>query len=328
MPTAQSAAISPPELDEVRRVAEAVRTEVGKIVIGLDAIIDVLLVTLLAGGHSLMEGVPGVAKTTLAKAFSAALGLDFRRIQFTPDLLPGDITGTYIFNMKTGEFTLRRGPVFSNIVLADEINRAPAKTQAALLECMQERQVTIEGETMVLEPPFLVLATQNPIEQEGVYPLPEAQVDRFLTKITVGYPRPEDERRMVLHYQQRPVDPSAVVPQGWVPRTQGLVDRVHADESLVDYILALAQATRAHSAVALGVSPRACLALQQAARAKALLAGRDYVIPDDVREMAPEVLHHRVILTPEAEIDGLIGRAVVDSILDRTPMPAVASRGA
>lgn len=328
MPTAQSAAISPPELDEVRRVAEAVRTEVGKIVIGLDDIIDVLLVTLLAGGHALMEGVPGVAKTTLAKAFSAALGLGFRRIQFTPDLLPGDITGTYIFNMKTGEFTLRRGPVFSHIVLADEINRAPAKTQAALLECMQERQVTIEGETMVLERPFLVLATQNPIEQEGVYPLPEAQVDRFLTKIIVGYPQPEDERRMVLHYQQRPFDPSPVVPPEWVLRAQALVDQVHADETLVDYILALARATRAHSAIALGVSPRACLALQQASRAKALLAGRDFVIPDDVREVAPVVLHHRVILTPEAEIDGLTGRAVLDRILDRTPMPAVESRGA
>ncbi len=322
------AAITRPEFEAVSRVFDDVRAEVGRIVIGMDNVTERLIVCLLAGGHALMEGVPGVAKTTAAKAFAGALGLEFRRIQFTPDLLPGDITGSYIFNMKTSEFTLRQGPIFSHIVLADEINRAPAKTQAALLECMQERQVTIEGETFKLEAPFMILATQNPLEQEGVYPLPEAQVDRFLMKIIVDYPAESDERRMILHYREQPTPVATVVPPGWVLASQALVERIHVDESLVDYALAIIRATRFHDGVALGVSPRASLALQQAARAQALLGGRDYVIPDDLRDVAFDVLHHRIILGPEAELDGLTGKGVLDEILGRTPVPSVERQSA
>jgi MoxR-like ATPase len=328
MDVGHSAEITRPEFDAISGTYEKLRSEVGKVVIGLDRVTRLLLISLLAGGHALMEGVPGVAKTTMAKAFAAALGLDFRRIQFTPDLLPADITGSYVFNTKTNEFTLRKGPVFTHVLLADEVNRAPAKTQAALLECMQERQVTIEGETFRLEAPFLVLATQNPLEQEGVYPLPEAQVDRFLMKIIVGYPEPDDERRMVLHYRSRPEPVRAVVPDGWVLDAQALVGRVHVEESIVDYTLALARATRAHEGVALGVSPRACLALQEASRAAALLAGRDYVIPEDVQGVITEVLHHRVILTPEAELDGLTPQDVVDEIVRTTPVPAAEKESA
>jgi len=313
-------AISNAELEEVSRVYQAVQAEVGKVVIGMEEVVSRLIIALLAGGHALMEGVPGVAKTTMAKAFASTLGLEFRRIQFTPDLLPGDITGAYVYNMKTNEFTLRRGPVFTQIVLADEINRAPAKTQAALLECMQERQVTIEGETFRMQVPFMVLATQNPLEQEGVYPLPEAQVDRFLMKILVGYPKPEDERRMVLHYQKQTENVQPIVPEGWVVRVQDLVDRVHVDESLVDYILAVVQGTRRHEAVALGVSPRACLALQRAARARAVLLGRDYVIPEDVQDIAADVLQHRIILSPEAELDGATPGEVLETLIERVPV--------
>jgi MoxR-like ATPase len=325
---ASSAEIAKPEFDEVRRTYEAIVAEVGKVVIGLDHVTESLLLTLLVGGHALMEGVPGVAKTTLAKTFASALGLDYRRIQFTPDLLPGDITGSYVYNVRTSEFVLRKGPVFSHLVLADEINRAPAKTQAALLECMQERQVTIEGETMHLPSPFMVLATQNPIEQEGVYPLPEAQVDRFLMKIVVGYPEAVEERRMLLLYRTRPEPAQKVVPDGWVLKARGLVERVFVDETLVDYILTVARATRSHPGVSLGVSPRACLALQDAARAKALVSGRDYVVPDDVHEVMPEVLHHRLILSPEAELDGLSPQSVLEEILRQTPVPAAERRTA
>jgi MoxR-like ATPase len=327
MATARTITVPADELDKVRRLHEAVRAEVIKIVIGMDSVIERLFVVLLSGGNALLEGVPGVAKTTLAKAFAAALGLGFRRIQFTPDLLPGDITGTHVFNMKTQEFDLKMGPIFTHIALADEINRAPAKTQAALLECMQERQVTIEGVTLPLESPFMVLATQNPIEQEGVYPLPEAQVDRFLMKINVGYPAPEAERRMMLHYlvQPEPVRPVASLDS--VLALQRMVPRVHVEESLVDYILALAHATRADARVTLGVSPRACLALQSAARARALLYGRDYVVPDDVRELAPDVLHHRMMLTPEAELDGADASAILGEILARVSIPAAGAGG-
>lgn len=319
-----SRGVSEPEFEATAGMHKAILAEVGKVVVGLDEITDLLLVTLLAGGHALMEGVPGVAKTTLAKAFAATLGLGFRRIQFTPDLLPADITGSYVYNVKTSEFTLRRGPVFTHIVLADEINRAPAKTQAALLECMQERQVTIEGETLLLDPPFIVIATQNPIEQEGVYPLPEAQVDRFLMRIRVGYPPPAEERMMILQYRDKPPEARKVVPDGWTLEAQKLVEQVHVEETLVDYMLALAQATRTRPEVALGVSPRACLALQQASRAWALLGGRDYVIPEDIQEVARAVLEHRIILTPEAELDGIDPQAVLGELLETIAVPKTA----
>ncbi len=315
------AKVSEAELRQGRQVLEAILAETGKAVVGLDRVMELLVVALLAEGHVLMEGVPGVAKTTVAKAFAGALGLAFRRIQFTPDLLPSDITGSYIYNMKTSAFDLRRGPIFAHVVLADEINRAPAKTQAALLECMQERQVTIEGETLPLDPPFVVVATQNPIEQEGVYPLPEAQVDRFLMKVTVGYPTAEAEKQMVRHYRSRPQAVGSVIPAGWIVAAQDTVQRIHMEDSLVDYVVDLARATREHAAIALGVSPRACLALQGAARANALLSGRDYVIPDDVQEVAPEVLRHRLILKPEAELEGLDAGKVLAEVLSAVPLP-------
>lgn len=315
--------LSPDEVERAARVRDLVLGEVGKAVIGMDEVVGRLLVTLLSGGHALLEGVPGVAKTTVARSFAGASRLGLRRIQFTPDLLPGDITGTHIFNAKTSEFELRRGPVFTNIVLADEINRAPAKTQAALLECMQERQVTIEGQTLTLDQPFIVLATQNPIEQEGVYPLPEAQVDRFLMKLAVGYPSADAERHMMLHQQSKPAEIVPVVDAGELLALQESVSRVHMDEALIDYVLGIAWGTRQHPSAALGVSPRGCLAIQQASRTWAMLSGRDYVVPDDVRELAGDVLHHRVILTPEAELDGETSLSVLEDVLESVPVPGI-----
>jgi MoxR-like ATPase len=278
-----------------------------------------LLCALLARGHVLLEGVPGVAKTTLVKAFSRTLGCKFRRIQFTPDLLPADITGTYILDMRTNSFVLREGPIFANVVLGDEINRAPAKTQSALLEAMQEQQVTIEGETRPLGHPFLVLATQNPIEHEGTYPLPEAQVDRFLIKLTIHYPSEADEKRMLATYSRPVPEPRVVAGPEEVIRLQRLADQVHVDEEILDYVLGLTLHTRRHRRVYLGASPRAALALLHAAKAHALLKGRDFVLPDDVKNLAPVVLAHRVLLTPEAELEGTQSGTVVAEALQAVP---------
>jgi MoxR-like ATPase len=245
-------------LVEVATLAADVRTEVQKAFLGANDPIELILTTLMARGHVLLEGVPGIAKTTLVKAFAAALGCSFRRIQFTPDLLPSDITGTYV--LQAGTFALREGPIFAQVILADEVNRAPAKTQSALLEAMQERQVTIEGQTRPLEPPFFVLATQNPIEHEGTYPLPEAQVDRFLAKLRMGYPAPEHEKEMLRRYSARPEaarETRRVLEPGTILRLQELADSVHVEDELLDYVLALAQFTRAHRRSALGASPRA-----------------------------------------------------------------------
>ncbi|MCE9577369.1 MAG: MoxR family ATPase [Deltaproteobacteria bacterium] len=305
------------QLTQVGDIARAIIEEVGKAFIGSPAIVESLLTALVARGHVLIEGYPGVAKTTLVKAFSHTLGCHFRRIQFTPDLLPSDITGTYILDMRTNTFVLREGPVFTNVLLGDEINRAPAKTQSALLEAMQEHQVTIEGETRALAAPFIVLATQNPIEQEGTYPLPEAQVDRFLIKLRMGYPEPADEKRMLLTYDRPPPPVKPVVGPEDVLRMQALAQEVFVAEELCDYILGLTTHTRNHPRVYLGASPRAALALLHAAKAVALLRGRDYVLPDDVRAMAPLVLAHRVIVTPDAELEGATGVAVVAEALDK-----------
>lgn len=294
---------------------EDIRRDVGQVFIGSSTIIESLLVALVSGGHILLEGVPGVAKTTLCRSFAATLGATFRRIQFTPDLLPSDITGTYVPDLRNNEFHLRKGPVFTNVLLGDEINRAPAKTQSALLEAMQERQVTIEGETHRLASPFIVLATQNPVEQQGVYPLPEAQLDRFLLKVQIGYPT-EDQELDVLktHRREQPL-PDEIIAAEEVKEICGLVDDVHASEEMMRYVLALVRQTRQDDDAILGGSPRASLSLLRAAQARALIRGRGYIIPDDVRELAMAVVGHRVLVHPDAELDGISGRDVVDRAL-------------
>mgnify|MGYP003376950939 CR=1 FL=1 len=312
-----AAHLTPERLARARQLASSIAEEVGRAFIGAPAITEALLVALCARGHVLIEGAPGVAKTTLVKAFSTTLGCHYRRVQFTPDLLPSDITGTYILDMRTNTFVLREGPVFTHILLGDEINRAPAKTQSALLEAMQEHQVTIEGETRALAEPFMVLATQNPIEQEGTYPLPEAQVDRFLIKLKVGYPGPADEKRMLSTYDRPPPPVRPIVGPSDVLELQALAELVYVAEELIDYILALVQFTRSHSRVYLGASPRAALALLHASKAVALIHGRDYALPDDIRTLAPLVLGHRIMLVPEAELEGATGSAVVAEALEK-----------
>ncbi len=315
---------SAPEADELQdtvdRYAEPIerlKAEVARIFIGPERTIEALLIALFARGHILLEGVPGVAKTTLVRAFSRTLDADFSRIQFTPDLLPSDITGTYVPNLQTNEFLLRRGPIFANIVLGDEINRAPAKTQSALLEAMQERQVTIDGTTHRLDSPFLVLATQNPVEQEGVYALPEAQLDRFLLKITIGYPTPDQEFRVMKTHQSAPEPVEAILNAEDIEKLRDAVEAVHISDELIRYIVALATFTREHDQTALGASPRAALALLQGSKARAVVRGRSYVIPDDVQMLAPQVLSHRVLLLPEAHLSGMNSRAIVRQALDR-----------
>jgi len=309
--------ISADRVARVHHLSRAITEEVGRIFIGSPMITEALLVALLARGHVLIEGYPGVAKTTLVKAFSGTLGCHFRRVQFTPDLLPSDITGTYILDMRTNTFVLREGPVFTHVLLGDEINRAPAKTQSALLEAMQEHQVTIEGETRTLAEPFIVLATQNPIEQEGTYPLPEAQVDRFLIKLRMGYPSPSDEKRMLGTYDKPPAPARPMVGPSDVLEMQALTQEVFVAEELLDYVLGLVTFTRGHAKVYLGASPRAGLALVHASKALALLKGRDFSLPDDIRSLAPLVLGHRILLTPESELEGGTGAAIVAEAIEK-----------
>lgn len=291
--------------------------EIGKVYLGRPDLIELLLTGLLSKGHILLEGVPGVAKTTLVKAFASAVGVSFQRIQFTPDLLPADITGSYVYNMREQDFQLRKGPLFANIVLADEVNRAPAKTQSAMLEAMAEQQVTIEGERHALQSPFMVLATQNPIEQEGVYLLPEAQLDRFLMKLYLGYPRREIERAMLRRYRRTPEPVSAVVTAAEILQWQKDVEEVHVSEELEEYILDLVGFTRTHRSVLLGVSPRSSLGLLRASRALAFIRGRDYVLPDDIRLLAVPIMAHRMVVRPEAELEGVSAQQVVQEALKR-----------
>ncbi len=303
----------------VERLA-LVEREVAKVIVGKEREVRLLLATLIAGGHALLEGVPGVAKTTLARALASALNVEFRRIQFTPDLLPSDVTGTLVY--RDGRFEFVRGPIFANLVLVDEINRASPKTQAALLEAMQERQVTVWGETYRLPEPFMVIATMNPVELEGVYPLSEAQVDRFLSRITLGYPS-RDEMVEILSrlrtIEEWPVEPVASASD--VLEAQRLIWSVHVEENIKYYIADIVEETRRHPAVRLGGSPRAAIALMQLARANALLEGRDYVTPDDVKSVAHAALTHRVILRPEARLEGLAPEEVADSVLEKVPPP-------
>ncbi len=315
-------------LDTVRAMAGAIRAEVAKAVVGQDSVVDHLLIALLAGGHVLLEGPPGTAKTLLAQTFATTLGLDFGRIQFTPDLMPGDILGSNLFNFQTSQFTLTRGPIFHELLLGDEINRTPPKTQAALLEAMQERRVTLDGETYALSDRFMVVATQNPIESQGVYPLPEAQLDRFLFKLLVDYPSAEEEAQIVARYGAGRGAPSpamlgitAVTGGDAIAEAVAAVATVTMAETVINYIVRLVRATRESADLAAGASPRAAVVLAGAARARAALDGRDYVIPDDVKALAIAVLRHRMLLSPAAEIEGRAAETIVADMIQRTEAP-------
>ena len=319
------------QVQETSAWIRALREEVGRVIVGQEQLVERLLVGLLANGHVLLEGVPGLAKTLTVRTLAAAVQATFHRIQFTPDLLPADIVGTLIYNPQDGKYHANRGPVFANFLLADEINRAPAKVQSALLEAMQERQVTLGGETMKLPSPFLVLATENPIDQEGTYPLPEAQVDRFMFKVVLDYPSFEEERRvldrMAFTSPETPVKP--VVTLDDILQTRKIVDQIHVDDKIRDYIVKIVFATRKPEDYQLdlkhfiqyGASPRATIYLTLAAKAWALLQGRDYVIPEDVKSIGPDVLRHRIILTYEAEAQSVTTDAIVKKVFNAVPVP-------
>ncbi len=328
MTPATPMSLAPMSLADVRSLADAIRTEVAKAVVGQADTVDGLLIALMAQGHVLLEGPPGTAKTFLAQCFAATLGLDFGRIQFTPDLMPGDILGSNLFNFQTSQFTLTRGPIFCDLLLADEINRTPPKTQAALLEAMQERRVTLDGEVHYLAPHFMVVATQNPIESQGVYPLPEAQLDRFLFKLLVTYPSAAEEARIVTRFGDRAGPSRAsdfgiarVADAATLDAAAQAVKGVTLAESIVDYVVRLVRATRESADLASGASPRAAVLLANAARARAALDGRDYVVPDDVKALATQVLRHRLLLSPAAEIEGKQVEALVAELVERTEAP-------
>jgi MoxR-like ATPase len=315
-------------VDEVKRLSDAIRAEVAKGIVGQADTVDLLLVSLFAGGHILLEGPPGTAKTLLAQCFARTLGLQYGRIQFTPDLMPGDIVGANLFNFQTSTFSLRKGPVFCELLLADEINRTPPKTQAALLEAMQERNVTIDGQPHKLSDRFMTVATQNPIEQQGVYPLPEAQLDRFLFKQVLQYPSAEEERAIVERHGPRrgAADPATLgVEQAAsskeIVQAVAAVEKVRLTDEVAAYIVELVRSTRGAADLQTGASPRSAVMLAAAARARAALEGRDYVIPDDVKMLALPALRHRVILSPAAEIDGRTADAVIAALIDQVAAP-------
>jgi MoxR-like ATPase len=314
--------------DAAREALRALRAEVGKAVVGQEAAVTGLVIALLCRGHVLLEGVPGVAKTLLVRTFAAALSLDTKRVQFTPDLMPGDVTGSLVYDARTSAFSFRPGPVFTNLLLADEINRTPPKTQAALLESMEERQVSVEGDPQMLPDPFVVVATQNPVEYEGTYPLPEAQLDRFLLKLTMPLPPRDDEVRVLTRHAEG-FDPRDLAAAGVRPVAglaelaagRAAVRGVVIAPEVVGYVVDLARATRSSPSLQLGVSPRGATALMSAARAWAWLSGRDYVTPDDVKALARPALRHRVELRPEAELEGVTPDAVLDGVLGTVPAP-------
>jgi MoxR-like ATPase len=314
------------QLAEAAKLSRTVLEALQQVIVGKEQVLQHLLLGLYSGGNILIEDFPGLAKTLTARLLAQVTGLDFKRIQFTPDLLPGDITGGLIYNQKLAEFEFRPGPLFTNLVLADEVNRAPPKTQAALLEVMQEHQVTIEGTTYPVPQPFVVLATQNPIELEGTYPLPEAQLDRFIMRLRVGYPNPEDERQILARRgarRQERIDLHPVLNAEQLLSMQAAVEYVHASDPIERYIVSLTTATRQHAHVQIGASPRGSLALYQLARAHAMVQERDFVLPDDVKAMASAALAHRLLLKPELWVRGIQAEHVVRDIMERTPIPKV-----
>lgn len=303
-----------------------IRAQMAKYIIGQHEMVELLMTGIFSSGHILLEGVPGVAKTLSSKVLAKVIDVEFSRIQFTPDLMPSDVIGTTVFNMKDASFSFKKGPVFSNIVLIDEINRAPAKTQAALFEVMEERQITYDGNVYIMESPFLVVATQNPVEQEGTYSLPEAQLDRFLFKINLDYPSLEEEVSILQRYKNNIKTPSldevvAVLKAADVAKIQTLVESIIIEDNLVDYIAKISDKTRQHGKLFLGASPRASLAILRSAKAIAAIRGRDFVTPDDIQFVTPHVLNHRLILTPEAEMEGVTTREVVEEIIQTIEVP-------
>jgi MoxR-like ATPase len=320
-----------PALVETRERALRLLDEVERAVVGKRDVLELVLLGLLADGHVLLEDLPGLAKTLIARCFSQVLGLGFRRIQFTPDLLPADITGSFVYDQREARFEFRPGPLFTNLLLADEINRAPPKTQAALLEVMQEGQVSVEGETYRLEPPFLVIATENPIEYEGTYPLPEAQLDRFLLRIGVGYPAPDDEWEILRRRVERGADEvvlEQVVDGAGLLAMQASLEHVHVDESVGRYVVAIVGATREHPDALVGASPRGALALVKLARARAVLLGRDFVVPEDVKAAALPALAHRIVLRPELWVRQARAEDLVAGVLASVPTPPALDEGA
>lgn len=313
-------------LEELRNTVEQIKAELAQVIVGQKDFVELLIVSILADGHALIEGVPGIAKTITAKLFAKTLKTNFSRIQFTPDLMPSDILGTSVFNMKTSEFDFKKGPIFSNIILIDEINRAPAKTQAALFETMEERQATIDGTTYKMDEPFMVLATQNPIEQEGTYALPEAQLDRFLFKIKVNYPSVEEEIQIIqTHHERKGEKPQDAIKPVLTPEKlvefKKNIHEVIVEKKIMDYIANIIASTRNHPHLYLGASPRASIATLTAAKAFAAMAGRDFVIPEDVKKALVPVLNHRVILTPEREMEGMTTENVVNMIMESVEIP-------
>ena len=310
--------------DEAKIIA-SLKDEIHKVIIGQEYMIDRILIGLLTGGHILLEGVPGLAKSLTASTIAQSVGVEFKRIQFTPDLLPADILGTEIYNQRTGEFIIKQGPIFSNLILADEINRAPAKVQSALLEAMQEKQVTIGEKTYQLDKPFLVIATQNPIEQQGTYPLPEAQQDRFMLKLKINYPGRDEERKIIDSFtaeQTSEPEVRKLLSREDVFRLRKIIDTIHLDENIKNYVLDIVLKTREESEyISCGASPRASISLIKAAKGRAFLKGRDYVVPDDIKAMAYDVLRHRILMSYEAEAEDITSEKLISDILEQINLP-------
>lgn len=314
------------DLSALKQSVASIKAEIGKVIVGQERMVDLLITAILADGHVLLEGVPGVAKTLTAKLIARVIDADFSRIQFTPDLMPSDVLGTSVFNMKSSDFEFKSGPIFSNIVLIDEINRAPAKTQAALFEVMEERQVTIDGHTYKMDEPYLVVATQNPIEQEGTYRLPEAQLDRFLFKVSVNYPTLEQEVSILQGHNTKKAtarleDLTAILTKEQIKEYRATINEIHVEDNLLSYIAQIVDSTRNSADLYLGASPRASIAILQSAKAFAAIQGRDFVTPEDIKSMAKPVIRHRVIITPEKEMEGLSSDEVTQQIVDKIEVP-------
>ena len=314
------------DLSNIQSKIESLKTQIGKVIIGQKKLVDLMIVALFSDGHILVEGVPGIAKTLTSKLVAKTLGIDFSRIQFTPDLMPSDVLGTSVFNMKSGEFEYNKGPIFSNVILIDEINRAPAKTQAALFEVMEEYQVTVDGVTYPMSQPFLVMATQNPIDQEGTYRLPEAQLDRFLFKIQVDYPNLDEETTLLQNVNtlQKHDDVQSiekVLTAKEIKEFRGLVHKIHVEDDLLKYIASIVNETRENPSLYLGASPRASIALLKASKALSILQGRDFITPEDIKFLCKPVLRHRIILTPEREMEGKTADEIIDEIVNKIEVP-------